>query len=143
MRISDVLHHKERIVHKALASETVEQAVRKLSDHNIGALLVYDGWGRYAGTFSERDLVHGLDRFGPAASTMNVGELMSQDVVTCRPDDRVHHAMAVMTAHRVRHLPVEEDGRIVGIVSIGDLVHFTLQDKELEVDVLRDMARAR
>lgn len=141
MRIADVLHHKGRTVHKTRTTDPVERAVQKLSDHNIGALLVYDRWGRYAGMFSERDLVHGLERFGEATPTLPVGELMTPDVITCHPDDRVRRAMGLMTVHRIRHLPVEEDGRIVGIVSIGDLVRFLLLDKELEIEVLRDMVR--
>jgi CBS domain-containing protein len=143
MRISDVLHQKGRTIHKVRTTDTVEQVVRKLSDHNVGAVLVYDLWGRYAGIFSERDLIRGLERFGEATSALPVGELMTADVVTCHPDDRVPRTMELMTAHRIRHLPVEEDGRIVGIVSIGDLVRNLVHDKELEIEVLRDMARTR
>jgi CBS domain-containing protein len=143
MRISDVLHQKGRMVHKARTTDTVEEVVRKLSDHNIGAVLVYDLWGRYAGIFSERDLVRGLERFGDATTALPISELMTADVITCHPDDRVARAMSLMTVHRIRHLPVEEDGRIVGMVSIGDLVRNLLHDKELEIEVLRDMARAR
>jgi CBS domain-containing protein len=142
MRISDVLHRKGRIVHWVRTTDTVAQAIERLTDHNIGALLVYDRWGRYAGIFGERDLIHGLERFGGSAPDLAVAEIMSQDIVTCRPDDRVHQAMSVMTVHRTRHLPVEEGGRIVGLVSIGDLVRALLQERELEVEVLRDMARA-
>jgi CBS domain-containing protein len=143
MRISDVLHQKGRFVHKARTTDSVEQAVQKLSDNNVGALLVYDRWGRYAGIFSERDLIRGLEKFGDTVQAQPVGELMTSDVVTCHPDDRVRRAMELMTTHRIRHLPVEEDGRIVGIVSIGDLVRNRVHDKELEVEVLRDMARGR
>ncbi|MBV9523512.1 MAG: histidine kinase, partial [Alphaproteobacteria bacterium] len=60
MRVADILHHKDRVVHKARTTESVAVAVERLSQHNIGALLVYDRWGRYAGLFGERHLVHGL-----------------------------------------------------------------------------------
>jgi signal-transduction protein with cAMP-binding, CBS, and nucleotidyltransferase domain len=143
MRISDVLHHKGRIVHKARATDSVEQTVRKLSDQNIGAVLVYDSWGRYVGIFSERDLIHGLERFGEATPALPVGELATPDVITCHADDRVAVALSLMTVHRIHHLPVEEDGRIIGIVSMGDLVRNLIHDKELEIEVLRDMAHAR
>jgi CBS domain-containing protein len=143
MRVSDVLHQKGRTVHKARTIDTVEHAVQSLSDHNVGALLVYDRWGRYAGIFSERDLIRGLERFGDTVQAQPVGDVMTSDVITCHPDDRVARAMGLMTTHRIRHLPVEEDGRIVGIVSIGDLVRNLLHDKELEIEVLRDMARGR
>jgi CBS domain-containing protein len=141
MRITDVLHHRDRIVHKIRTTDTVAKAVRKLSEHQIGALLVTDSWGRHVGIVSERDLVHGLERFGETTPELPVGELMSQDLVTCQMKDRVHKALELMTTHRIRHLPVKESGAIVGIVSIGDLVGALIGDKELEVEVLRDLAR--
>jgi CBS domain-containing protein len=143
MRVSDILYRKGRNVHWVRATDTVAAAVQKLADHNIGALLVYDRWGRYAGTFSERDLIHGLERFGATVPEFTVAELMTPDVVTCHPDERIHQAMTLMTVHRIRHLPVEEDGRIVGVVSIGDLVRSHIKERELEVEVLRDMARGK
>jgi CBS domain-containing protein len=142
MRIADVLHHPDRIVHKIRTIDTVAKAVRKLSEYNIGALVVTDRWGRHAGIFSERDLIRGLERFGDALPDLPVGELMSQDVITCQLRDRVHKALEVMTIHRIRHLPVQENGAIVGIVSIGDLVGALIGEKELEVEILRDLARA-
>ncbi|HZS85416.1 MAG TPA: CBS domain-containing protein [Stellaceae bacterium] len=142
MRIADVLHHKGRLVHKARTTDAVAAAVQKLSDNNIGALLVYDRWGKYAGIFSERHLMHGIERFGAAALELPVGELMVPDRITCHPGDLVGKVMGLMTVHRIRHMPVEEAGKIVGIVSIGDLVRAVIEEKELEVEVLRDMARA-
>ena len=141
MRIADVLHHRDRIVHKIRSTDTVTTAVRKLSEHQIGALVVTDSWGRHVGIISERDLIHGLERFGEMTPALPVGELMSQDRITCQMKDRVHKALELMTTHRIRHLPVTEGGALVGIVSIGDLVGALIGDKELEVDVLRDMAR--
>jgi CBS domain-containing protein len=141
MRIADVLHHRDRVVHKIRTTDTVTTAVRKLSEHQIGALLVTDSWGRHVGIVSERDLIHGLERYGEATPELPVGELMTQDPITCQMKDRVHKALELMTIHRIRHLPVKESGAIVGIVSIGDLVGALIGDKELEVEVLRDMAR--
>jgi CBS domain-containing protein len=142
MRIADVLNHAGRIVHKVRSTDTVEKAVRKLSENNIGALLVTDRWGRHVGIFSERDLIGGLDRFGEALPDLPIGEVMTPDIVTCQMRDRVHKALGLMTVHRIRHLPVKESGVIVGIVSIGDLVRALIGEKELEVEVLRDVARA-
>lgn len=141
MRIADVLHHRDRVVHKIRSTDTVTTAVRKLSEHQIGALVVTDSWGRHVGIISERDLIHGLERFGEMTPELPVGELMSQDRITCQMKDRVHKALELMTTHRIRHLPVTEAGAIVGIVSIGDLVGALISDRELEVEVLRDMAR--
>ncbi len=142
MRIADVLQHHERVIHKIRTTDTVEKAVRKLAEHNIGALLVTDRWGRHVGIFSERDLVHGLEQFGETVPDLPVGEVMTQDVVTCELKDRVRSAMELMTTHRIRHLPVKDNGVIVGIVSIGDLVRALIDEKELEVEVLRDLARS-
>jgi CBS domain-containing protein len=142
MRIADVLHHRDRIVHKVRTTDTVATAVRRLSEHRIGALLVTDSWGRHVGIVSERDMIHGLERFGAATPDLPVGEVMSPDRVTCQMKDRLRKALELMTTHRVRHLPVTENGAIVGIVSIGDLVAALIGAKELEVEVLRDMARA-
>jgi CBS domain-containing protein len=121
MRIAEILHQHERVIHKIRTTDTVEKAVRTLAEHNIGALLVTDRWGRHVGIFSERDLVHGLDQFGETAPDLPVGEVMTQDVVACQ---------------------LEDNGAIVGIVSIGDLVRALLGEKELEVEVLRDLARS-
>jgi len=141
MRIADVLHHRDRIVHKIRSTDTVTTAVRKLSEYQIGALVVTDSWGRHVGIISERDLIHGLERFGEMTPALPVGELMSQDRITCQMKDRVHKALELMTTHRIRHLPVTEGGALIGIVSIGDLVGALIGEKELEVEVLRDMAR--
>jgi len=141
MRIADVLHHRDRIVHKIRSTDTVTTAVRKLSEHQIGALVVTDSWGRHVGIISERDLIHGLERFGEMTPALPVGELMNQDRITCQMKDRVHKALELMTTHRIRHLPVTEGGAIIGIVSIGDLVGALIGERELEVEVLRDMAR--
>jgi CBS domain-containing protein len=143
MRISEILHRKGRTVHKARAVDQVVTAARALTSEGIGCLLVYDRRGGYVGILSERDLVHGIARFGDAATAMPISELMTPDVVTCHLDDRVRDALRVMTTHRIRHLPVEQDGTIVGIVSIGDLVLSLLDEKSLEADVLRDIALAR
>jgi len=143
MRVADVLRHHDHVIHKIRTTDTVEKAARKLTEHNIGALLVADRWGRHVGIFSERGVIHGLDRFGDALPDLPVGEMMTPDIITCQIKDRVHKAMELMTVHRIRHLPVVENGAIVGIVSIGDLVRALIGDKELEVEVLRDLARSR
>ena len=141
MRISDILAHKGHHIFRARSNETVGAAVARLSEHNIGALLVEDSWGKYVGLFSERHFVHGLDRYGAEVLERPVGELTIPDRISCHPGDRVSRVMELMTVHRIRHMPVEADGATIGIVSIGDLVRGILSEKELEVDVLRDMAQ--
>jgi CBS domain-containing protein len=141
MSITEVLHGKGHDVVTVRAGDTVQDAVHRLAEHRIGAVIVEDQWMRPAGVFSERDFVNAVARHGAAALAFPVERLMSAPLVTCRPADRVEAAMAAMTNARVRHLPVAEDGHIVGIVSIGDLVKHRLEAKALEADVLLDIAR--
>jgi CBS domain-containing protein len=141
MSISDVLHGKGSHVVTVRDTDTVQSAVAKLAEHRIGAVIVEDKWMRHAGIFSERDLVNAVARFGVEALTYTVSKLMSSPVVTCRPDDRVETAMGAMTLAKIRHLPVVENGHLVGIVSIGDLVKHRLDEKALEANVLLDISR--
>lgn len=143
MAVSEILHHKGRHVLTIRSIDTVEAAVKKLYDERIGALVVLDRWGKLVGMFSERDVLHACARYGAEALTYEVHELMTPDVTTCAPEDRIEEVMKVMTAHRVRHLPVMDKSELVGIVSIGDLVKHRLDQKEQEAAVLRDITRTR
>jgi CBS domain-containing protein len=141
MSISDVLHGKGHQVVKVRTTDSVQAAVRKLADHRIGAVVVEDAWMRHVGIFSERDFVNAIAEYGAEALTFRVERLMSAPMVTCRPTDKVETAMAAMTLAKIRHLPVEENGNLIGIVSIGDLVKCRLDEKALEANVLLDIAR--
>jgi CBS domain-containing protein len=141
MSISDVLHGKGHQVVKVRTTDTVQAAVRKLADHRIGAVVVEDPWMRHAGIFSERDFVKAMAEHGAEALSFRVERLMTTPVVTCRPTDKVETVMATMTMARMRHLPVEDNGQLIGIVSIGDLVKHRLDEKALEANVLLDIAR--
>jgi CBS domain-containing protein len=143
MRIAEILHHKGKHVSKIGTTDSVEVAVRRLDEQRIGALVVVDHWGVLAGMFSERDVTRALACRGAATLGSEVREFMTPDVTTCGPDDRINEVMATMTAHRIRHLPVMENGRLVGIVSIGDLVKAKLVETEQEANVLRDINLSR
>ena len=143
MSIAEILHRKGRQVSTVRTIDAVKAAIRKLDDERIGALVVVDRWGKLAGMFSERDVIHALAQHGAEALAFEVHELMTPDVTTCTPEDRLDAVMRVMTAHRVRHLPVMEQGQLVGLVSIGDLVKQRLDEKEQEAAVLRDITRTR
>jgi CBS domain-containing protein len=143
MLISDVLHGKSREVVKIGADEKVADAVRKLAAHRIGALVVEDRWLKMAGIFSERDFVNAAAREGANALDRRVQELMTSPVITCSPSDRIDGVLAKMTVARIRHMPVMDNGRLVGIVSIGDLVKHRLDEKELEANVLLELSRMR
>ena len=143
MLIADVLHSKGHDVVKVRPIDTVETAVRKLSGHRIGALVVENQWMKLVGIFSERDFVNAIAHDGAATLGFQVQQLMSKPMLTCRSSDRIDAVLATMTMARIRHLPVIEDNELKGIVSIGDLVKHRLDEKELEASVLRDIQRMR
>lgn len=143
MQISDILHHKGTEIVAILPSESLAAAAKKLVEHRIGALVVRDRVGRLVGMISERDLVTALSQHGAEALSRTVDDVMTPDVLTCRPSDAVRDIMAVITVKRIRHIPVCEGDRLVGIVSIGDLLKSRLDEKELELNMLRDLSIAR
>jgi len=143
MLIADVLHSKGHDVVKVRPIDTVETAVRKLSEHRIGALVVENQWMKLVGIFSERDFVNAIAHNGADALRFQVQQLMSVRVITCRSSDRIDAALAAMTLAKSRHLPVVDDGELRGIVSIGDLVKHRLDEKELEANVLLELSRLR
>ena len=143
MLISDVLRTKGAEVVRIRPTETVKAAVEKLAERRIGALLVEDQWMKHVGIFSERDFLKAIAKHGAAALEMTVQELMSAPIITCRPSDRIDAVMATMTTKKIRHLPVMDGGKLLGIISIGDLVKHRLDEKELEASVLLEIARMR
>ena len=112
-----------------------------LSAKNIGALVVTSE-DTVLGLISEREIVHAFSRYGETAGSMPVKEIMQYGVTTVSPDESVNRVMNLMTHHRVRHMPVLRDGKLAGIVSIGDVVKHRLEDLELETNVLRDVYNA-
>jgi CBS domain-containing protein len=143
MKIADILDTKGRAVHHVLPWLTVSEVVDRLGRLGVGAVLVCDEGGGIQGIVSERDIVRALRRHGSALLAMPVSDVMTRYVETCEPDETVAHAMARMTAGRYRHLPVLVDGKLAGMVSIGDLVKHRVKEMELETGVLRDAVIAR
>ena len=143
MLISDVLRSKGSDVVQIRTADSVALAVRKLAEHRIGALVVEDRWMKLVGIFSERDFVNAIARDGAAVLGFDVEQLMTSPIISCRTSDRIDAALATMTVSRIRHLPVIDDGTLKGIVSIGDLVKQRLDEKELEANVLLEIARMR
>ena len=137
MKVETVLAvkgHEVATVHPAATLATVAQRLRL---ERIGALVVLDG-ARLAGIISERDVVHAFAAHRAEASDIKVADVMTRDVITCRPEDSLTRVLGVMTRHRVRHLPVLEGGRVTGLISIGDAVKHRLDELETEAAVLRD-----
>ncbi len=142
MKIADILRAKGQHVVTIRPDQTVKDAVERLASHHIGALVVEERL-KPIGMFSERDLVNRLARSGVRTYDFQVRELMSSPLVTGSPDDTIEHALALMTERRVRHLPIVVGGDLAGLVSLGDLVKYRLDQKELEASVLLDIARMR
>jgi CBS domain-containing protein len=137
MHVKAILEDKGRTIIAAQPRDTVAQVAEQLAKHRIGAVVVLDEAGGLDGIVSERDIVRALAKHGDRVTTMSAAELMTHPVRSCRPDDTVDQLMQVMTRHRIRHLPVVEEGRMIGMVSIGDVVKHKLELSEMEVDSLR------
>jgi CBS domain-containing protein len=137
MNVETILRTKGRAVATIRPDETVGAAVEALISRNIGALVVSENGESVDGIISERDIVHGLADRGADLLALKVSQVMTPRVVTCDPSDTVDQLMAEMTNRRIRHFPVVEDGRLCGIVSIGDMVKNRLDEVEYEARSLR------
>lgn len=136
MKIGDVLGAKPSQDVVTIAPEAgVRDLVASLAEHNVGALVVSSDGTTVAGIVSERDVVRHLHRDGTVVNN-TVGAIMTEAVETCGPDTTVDELMQTMTERRVRHVPVVADGRLVGIVSIGDVVKHKLDQLQFERDQL-------
>jgi CBS domain-containing protein len=142
MSIQDILDRNRAEIITIHPTETVRRAAERMRARNIAALVVKTG-DEFIGLISEREIVHAIAQQGEGALSLTVQGVMSRANVTIAPDDTVKRAMALMTNYRVRHLPVIAGGKLVGIVSIGDVVKHRLQDLEAESNVLRDAYIAR
>ena len=137
MNVHTILRSKGKSVVTIHPDATVERAVAVLRLSGIGALVVSDDGETVVGILSERDIVEALGRLGGELLAVSVAEVMTSPVVTCEPEDSVAELMAEMTNRRIRHFPVVADGRLCGIVSIGDLVKNRLDEVEFEAQSLR------
>ena len=137
MNISDILRHKSAettqgsTVATIAPSETVTNLLGMLAEHNVGALVVVED-DEVAGIVSERDIVRRIAERGAEVLDASVGDIMSTSVVSCASKDSVDRVAATMTERRIRHMPVIDDGHLVGIVSIGDVVSSRI--RQLETD---------
>lgn len=137
MLIAHVIRDKGAVVHTLRADATLEQAARELNQRKVGALVVLDEKGSIRGVFSERDLVREVAARGAEALNSSVGEAMSREVITAVSEETIDECLSRMTDRRVRHLPVVEEVRLIGIVSIGDLVKHRIAAAEAEAAAMQ------
>ena len=136
-RVSEILGDKGQEVLRVEANAAVLEAVKQMVDANVGSLLVTDG-GEVTGIVTERDYLRRVAHEGPTDDDVTVRDIMSSPLVVVGPETEIDECMAVMTDRRIRHLPVVDDGDVVGIVSIGDVVKFKSKQQSFEIRYLTD-----
>jgi CBS domain-containing protein len=137
--VEDILRTKGHTVETVGPDTPISEVCERMRLHSIGALVVSGDGSHVDGVVSERDVVLGIAHKGAQLLRKPARHVMSGRVVTCAPDDHLTKVMAVITSQRVRHLPVVSEGRLVGIISIGDALKARLTEMELEAAVLRDV----
>jgi len=137
MTVAAILKHKGHDVVAVRPTDDIGRVAGVLSERRIGAVLVEDAARQILGILSERDIVHALAAHGPRTLEMTAAQLMTRVLHTATPRTTLSEAMGMMTERRIRHLPVLEDGRLAGMVSIGDIVKARLMQQECEVDSLK------
>jgi CBS domain-containing protein len=142
MKVSDILQIKGSAVKTVRPDMSARELAVRLHAEQIGAMIVSSDGRSIDGIASERDLAYGLAAYGGELPTVAVSKLMAKTVIDCSPDDSINQVTTLMTQRRVRHLPVKEGGRLVGIISIGDVLKHRLDELELEANVMRDYAVA-
>ncbi|MFG1358983.1 CBS domain-containing protein [Xanthobacter pseudotagetidis] len=138
MTVSSILQGKSKDIVTLTPASTLGDAVKSLAEHRIGAIVVVDPDMAVEGIISERDVVRLLNERGMSVLATPVGEVMTRAVVTCTPDEIIPAIMERMTRGRFRHVPVVAGDRLVGIISIGDVVKHRLEEMERESAALRD-----
>lgn len=133
LTVGQLLDGKGRQVWSVEVDSTVFEALRVMAHKDIGALLILDGEA-VVGILSERDYARKIALEGRASRYTPVTEIMSRQVLSVSPRHTVHECMALMTAHKVRHLPVLEHGRVLGMISIGDLVKSIIAEQEFVIE---------
>jgi CBS domain-containing protein len=135
--VRDILHAKGNQIWSVSPDSTVFDALQLMADKNIGALIVLDG-EKIAGIFSERDYARKIILKGKASKETSVEEIMTSEVTTLRLEQSVEECMGLMTDKRIRHLPVLEGEKLIGLISIGDVVKAIISDKEFTIKQLEN-----
>jgi CBS domain-containing protein len=138
MRLLDVLDSKGWETVVTHENVTATQAVKLMCEKHVGAVVITDTQGHIAGILTERDILRRYAEHGEKLGELKVSRIMTHKVETAAPDDSVEEVLKTMTNKRFRHMPVVRGGKLVGIVSIGDMVKAMLQEKMQEADSLRE-----
>jgi CBS domain-containing protein len=138
MRVETILNTKGGKVHTLGEHQTLADAVALLNSNNIGAVVITTQNGEIAGILSERDIVRRLGTHAHQALALPIREVMTKGVFTCTRDSDIDEVMESMTAHRIRHMPVAENLRLIGIISIGDVVKHKIEQAEHEAAALKE-----
>jgi len=138
MLVADILKAKGSKVITVRPDLNIGHLAQRLRMERVGALVVSETGATADGIISERDVAHGLAEHGAEVLMRTVADLMTKAVLTCSPSDTIAQVAKAMTERRVRHMPVTEGKRLVGIISIGDVVKHRLDELELEANVMRD-----
>lgn len=136
MLTRDILGTKGTVLHTAQPDDTAAEAVHRMVELDIGSLLVMEG-ERLAGIFTARDILKAIDLCRCDLTTVKVGEIMSREVITGRPDDTVDTVRETMTRHHISHLPIVEDRRVVGLISFYDVARASLKQTRFENELLK------
>lgn len=137
MTVAAILNGKGHDIITASSSALLSGICETLSANKIGAVVICDGSNAIEGIISERDIVRVIGQTGASALNQPVSSVMTKEVVTCREEDSANEVMAKMTAGRFRHVPVVKDGKLIGVISIGDVVKHKIAQVELEAEQMR------
>jgi CBS domain-containing protein len=138
MIVSQILREKGHDVYTVFKEISVKEVLALLAEKRIGAVVVTDQADAVEGIISERDVVRGLAQHGSSILDKKVEELMTKNVITHGLDDHIDDLMQEMSKSRIRHLPILDDGKLVGVISIGDVVKNRVEELEAEGNMLRD-----
>lgn len=137
MTVAAILKDKKPGVIAAKPGDSVEQVCQLLADKGIGAVLVLKPDGTIAGILSERDIVRGLSMIGTDLLQQSADSIMTRNVMVCSSHDTIEDVMHLMTKRRIRHLPVVDEGKLIGMISIGDVVKRRIAQTEMEAEALK------
>lgn len=134
--VGNILKQKGNQVWSIGPEDTVYRALEILAEKNIGVLLVMEG-ERVVGIFSERDYARKVILQGKSSAEMQVGEIMSKDVLYASPGDSVEKCMAIITENKIRHLPIMQDGKLLGMITSGDIINHIISRQKFEIQELK------